>query len=207
MSQIVVPELILPRPPVVLTPKFLRATKAAEILLEPVRDMRYLVPRTRAAWLAENFERILLMASGKSAYLSEKVKNEVLGATAFGAPATVFTALWTTSAGTDMDGYHGGTAGEVTGGSYDRVSKTNNTTNFAAIVGDAAKVNSNAHTFPTATANWNSGANIPQMGIFDGNAKTSGDNLLIWGDLTTAKPVLNGDTAQFNTSAISWTEE
>jgi hypothetical protein len=68
-------------------------------------------------------------------------------------------------------------------------------------------VNSNAHTFPTATADWNSGAVIPQMGIFDGNAKTSADNLLIWGDLTVAKSVLNGDTAQFNTSAISWTEE
>lgn len=153
------------------------------------------------------FDRILLMASGKSAYLSEKVKNEVLGATAFSAPATVYTALWTTTAGTDMDGYVGNTAGEVSGGSYDRVNKTNNTTNFASITGDAAKVNSNAHTFPTATADWNSGSTIPQMGIFDGNLKTAADNLLIWGDLTTAKSVLNGDTAQFNTSAISWTEE
>jgi hypothetical protein len=156
---------------------------------------------------SKTFDRILLMASGKSAYLSEKVKNEVLGATAFSAPGTVYTALWTTAAATDMDGYHGGTAGEVSGGSYDRVSKTNNTTNFASISGDAAKVNSNAHTFPTATADWNSGSVIPQMGIFDGNAKTSGDNLLIWGDLTTAKSVLNGDTAQFNTSSISWSEE
>ena len=150
---------------------------------------------------------ILLMASGKSAYLSEKVKNEVLGAVAFTGPVTVYTALWTTAAATDMDAYHGATAGEVSGGSYDRVTKTNNTTNFATITGDAAKVNSNAHTFPTATADWNAAAVIPQMGIFDGNLKTSADNLLIWGDLTTAKSVLNGDTAQFNTSAISWSEE
>lgn len=171
--------------------------------LELYRDwVRYELPRRYGRVLD-----ILLMASGKSAYLSEKVKNEVLGATAFTAPVTVYTALWTTAAATDMDGYNGGTAGEVSGGSYDRVSKTNNTTNFAAITGDAAKVNSNAHTFPTATADWNAAAVIPQMGIFDGNAKTSADNLLIWGDLTTAKSVLNGDTAQFNTSAISWTEE
>src|SRR5262245_11787809 len=70
------------------------------------------------------FDRILLMASGKSAYLSEKVKNEVLGATAYSAAGTVYTALWTTTAGTDMDAYVGNTAGEVSGGSYDRVSKT-----------------------------------------------------------------------------------
>ena len=171
---------------------------------EIMRDWaRYELPRR----YARIFDQILLMASGKSAYLSEKVKNEVLGAVAFAGPVTVYTALWTTAAATDMDAYHGGTAGEVSGGSYDRVSKTNNTTNFATIAGDAAKVNSNAHTFPTATADWNAAATIPQMGIFDGNAKTSADNLLIWGDLTTAKSVLNGDTAQFNTSAISWTEE
>lgn len=172
---------------------------AAELMREWVR---YELPRRYTRLLDH-----ILMASGASSYLSAAVRNEVLGATAFSAPATVYTALWTTAAATDMDGYHGGTAGEVSGGSYDRVSKTNNTTNFAGISGDSAKVNSNAHTFPTATADWNSGSTIPQMGIFDGNAKTSADNLLIWGDLTTAKSVLNGDTAQFNTSAISWTLE
>jgi len=45
------------------------------------------------------------------------------------------------------------------------------------------------------------------MGIFDGNLKTAADNLLIWVIRATAKPVLNGDTASFATSAISWTEE
>jgi len=170
-------------------------------------DAPWQLTARQARWLRKAWDQILLMASGKSAYLSESVKNEVLGGTAYAAAATVYTALWTTAATTDMDAYNGGTAGEVSGGSYDRVSKTNNGTNFAGISGDAAKVNSTAHSFPTATADWNSGSNIPQMGIFDGNAKTSGDNLLIWGDLTTAKPVLNGDTAQFNVSAISWTEE
>ena len=184
------------------------ATPAAELFRpDLVEGLWEHVRLGKAREISRLFDRILLMASGKSAYLSEKVKNEVLGATAFSAPATVFTALWTTAAGTDMDGYHGGTAGEVSGGSYDRVSKTNNVTNFASITGDAAKVNSNAHTFTTATADWNAGAVIPQMMILDGNAKTSADNFLIWGDLTTAKSVLNGDTAQFNTSAISWTEE
>jgi hypothetical protein len=192
---------------VVFTPRLLHATTAAELLLPDVRGMTDRWKRSEALRLRRLFDHVLLMASGKSAYLSEKVKNEVLGATAYTAAANVYTALWTTSAGTDMDAYHGGTAGEVSGGSYDRVAKANNTTNFAGIAGDAAKVNSNAHTFPTASANWNGAAAIPQMGIFDGNAKTSGDNLLIWGDLTTAKAVLSGDTAVFNISAISWTEE
>jgi len=186
--------------PVVLSVARWHVAPAGELCREWVADE---LPRR----YRKLYDRILLMASGKSAYLSEKVKNEVLGAVAYGAPANVYFALWTTAAATDMDGYNGGTAGEVSGGSYDRVNKTNNTTNFASIVGDAAKVNSNAITFPTATADWNSGSTIPQMGVFDANAKTSGDNLLIWGDHTTAKSVLNGDTAQYNTSAVSWTEE
>lgn len=185
---------------VILVPGSLRAAPAAELLRDVVR---YELPRR----YRRAFDTILLMASGKSAYLAEKVKNEVLGATAFSAPANVYFGLWTTAAATDMDAYHGGTAGEVSGGSYDRVTKANNTTNFAGITGDAAKVNSNAITWPTATANWNSSNVIPQLGVFDGNAKTSGDNLLIWGDFTTAKAVLNGDTAQINTSGLSWTEE
>lgn len=184
---------------IALRPARLHAAPAAELLRDVVR---YELPRR----YRKIFDHIL-MASGKSSYLSEKVKNEVLGATAFSAPATVYFALWTTAAATDMDAYVGNTAGEVSGGSYDRVSKTNNTTNFAGITGDAAKVNSNAITWTTASADWNSGSVIPQLAVFDGNAKSAADNLLVWGDFTTAKSVLNGDTAQINTSAFSWTEE
>lgn len=180
------------------------AAPAAE-LLRPRLDDLELVRPTR-----ERLKRVwdhILMASGKSAYLSAAQRNEVFGAVAFGAPANDFFALWTTAAATDMDLYVGNTAGEVTGGSYDRVTKVNNVTNFATIVGDAAKVNSNAITWVTASANWNAGAVIPQLAVFDGNLKTAADNLLIWGDFTTAKAVLSGDTAQINTSALSYTEE
>src|SRR5215217_4586345 len=106
-------DLVVPRP-VILRVANWRATPAAEILREPLRDME--LCRAPLARLRKEFDRILLMASGKSAYLSEKVKNEVLGAVAFAAPVTIFPALWTTAAATDMDGYHGATAGEVTGG-------------------------------------------------------------------------------------------
>jgi hypothetical protein len=175
------------------------AAPAAELLRESVKELD--------KNLARLFDRILLMASGKSAYLSAKVKNEVLGAVAFSAPTPVYFGLWTTAAATDMDAYHGGTAGEVSGGSYDRVSVTNNTTNFASISGDSAKVNSTDITWPTASANWNSGSAIPQLGVFDGNAKTSADNLLIWGDFTVAKAVLSGDTAKIAAGDLSYTEE
>lgn len=150
------------------------------------------------------WDQYLRWAGGKSDYLEEKIKDLVLGAEAFSAPGTVYFGLWDGTALTDTA--NGGTAGEVSGGSYDRVSKTNNTTNFASVT-TAAKVNSNAITFPTASANWNSGNTIEQVGVLDGNAKTSGDNLLLWSDLTVAKAVLNGDTAQFNTSAFSWQED
>jgi hypothetical protein len=197
-------EIVVPRPVILRVARW-HVGPAAELLREPLKDME--LCRVPLARLRRDFDRILLMASGKSAYLSAKVKNEVLGAVAFGAPANIFPALWTTAAGTDMDAYHGGTAGEVSGGSYDRVTKSNDTTNFPSIVGDAAKVNNTAITFPTASADWNGGATIPQTLWLDGNAKTSGDNGLIWGDLTVARSVLNGDTASFAISGASWTEE
>jgi hypothetical protein len=151
------------------------------------------------------YDRILLMAGSKSDYLEAAVKNEVLGAVAFAAPANVFFGLWGTASSIN-DASNGGTAGEVSGGSYDRVTKTNNTTNFASVT-TGNKVNTTAITFPTASANWNASANINQVGVLDGNAKTSGDNLLLWGDLTVPKPVLNGDTASFAASAFSWSED
>lgn len=183
---------------VVLRPALWRATPAAEVL----RDYaRYELPRR----YSKLFDRILLMAGGKSDYLEAAVKNETLGAVAYAAPATVYFGLWGTASSIN-DASNGGTAGEVSGGSYDRAAKTNNTTNFATVT-TGAKVNSNAITFTTASANWNAGSNINQVGVLDANAKTSGDNLLLWSDLTTPKSVLNGDTAQFNTSAFSWQED
>lgn len=190
--------------PKLLTPTNWRAAPAAELLRPGLDDIE--IPRFSRERLKRLWDHIL-MASGKSSYLSEKQRNEVFGAVAFAAPANVFFALWTTAAGTDMDAYVGNTAGEVSGGAYDRVSKTNNTTNFASITGDNAKVNSTAITWPVATANWNSSAVIPQLACFDGNLKTAADNLLIWADFATAKAVLNGDTAQINASALTYTEE
>lgn len=192
------PGIILPQRKVILTPSEWHAAPAAEALRDFVNQE---MPRK----FGKLFDRILLMAGGKSDYLEAAVKNETLGAVAFTAPGTVYFGLWGTASSIN-DASHGGTAGEISGGSYDRVAKTNNTTNFATVT-TAAKVNTTAITFAAASANWNSGSNINQVGCLDGNAKTSGDNLLLWSDLTTPKPVLSGDTAQFNASAFSWQED
>lgn len=189
--------------PVTFAPVRFQLGAGAELLRDPLKDAD--LPKEMLARLRKFYDRIL-MASGKSNYFSEKLRNEVLGAVAFAAPGTVYFGLWTTAAGTNMSAYVGNTAGEVTGGSYDRVAKVNNTTNFASIVGMAAKVNSNAITWVTATANWNAAAVIPQLAVFDGNAKTAADNLLLCGDFTTAKAVQLGDTAQINTGAFSYTD-
>ena len=151
--------------PVVFSPATIRIKAKAEILREPLREAE-LVRRIRLPFLRE-FDRCLLMASGKSAAASAWVKNHLLGQVAITAVGTVYFAMWTTAAATDMDAYVGNTAGEVSGGAYDRVGKTNNTTNFASVVGDAAKVNSNAITWTTASADWNSGSTIPQGGCLD----------------------------------------
>lgn len=143
----------------------------------------------------------ILYAGSKSNFWENKVKNLILGAEAYTAPSPVFFGLWTSAL---SDASHGGTAGEVTGGSYDRVSKTNNTTNFASVGDNIAKVNSNDIQFPAATANWGT---ITHTGVFDGNAKTSADNLLLWADLTASRVVNNGDTAKFATNDFSYTED
>lgn len=189
--------------PVTFAPVRFQLGAGAELLREPLADAD--LPKEVLARLRKFYDRIL-MASGKSNYFSEKLRNEVLGAVAFAAPTNIYFGLWTTAAGTNMSAYTGATAGEVSGGAYDRVAKVNNVTNFASIVGMAAKVNSTAITWVTASANWNASAVIPQLAVFDGNLKTAADNLLLWGDFTTAKSVLLGDTAQINVGAFSYTD-
>lgn len=93
----------------------------------------------------------------------------------------------------------GGNFTEPSGGAYARVSTV--AADWAAATGTApaTKATSTTKTFPTATADWVAGADLTHFGLFD--ASTAG-NLLCWGVLGTAKPVLNGDTASFASGAI-----
>lgn len=134
----------------------------------------------------------------KSTYLANAIADEVLGATNWTPPGTVYLALYTTAptgygtGGTEMDG--------TTEPGYARVSVTNNTTNFPAASG-GAKTLGVAQTFPT-----NSGASAwttaVAFGIFD--AATAG-NLLGYGSLT---PIACAASAAITISASQtiWTE-
>ena len=119
--------------------------------------------------------------SGKGDYLENKLLDEVLGGVGYTPAATVDVALYTT-APSDAGG---GT--EVTGGSYARVSVTNNATNWPAASG-GAKSNGTAIQFATPTANWGT---IVAFAIFEGGTS----NLLYWGLVTPNKTVNSGDAA------------
>jgi hypothetical protein len=98
-------------------------------------------------------------------YLEAHVADEVFGATAFSAPANLFASLH--SAYPDESG----SGAELSGGNYNRVSITNNTTNWPAYSSDQKK-NGTAITFPTASADW---LQAVALAIWD--ASTSGNML------------------------------
>jgi len=92
--------------------------------------------------------------------------------TALGAPATWFVALSTTAPNDDGTNFT-----EPVGGSYARVSKTNNTTNFPLAVttaGVTEKKNGTAITFPNPTADWGT---ILAVGFF---TASSGGTVQHW---------------------------
>lgn len=135
----------------------------------------------------------------KSDYLEKALLDEVLGGTNYAAVATTHIGLFTV---TPSD-TGGGT--EVTGGSYARVAKTNNATNWPNASGSGAggssKSNGTAVTFPQASADWGT---VVAFGIYDD--PTAG-NLLYWGAVSPSKTVQNGDTPSFAIGALTVTED
>lgn len=119
-----------------------------------------------------------------SDFLELKLLDHVLGATVYTAPATTYIALYTA---TPADA-GGGT--EVAGGSYARIAKTNNATNWPAAAA-GSKSNGTDIDFGTATANWGT---IVAVAILDA---ASGGNFLFYGALTATKTVNNGDGFKF----------
>lgn len=135
------------------------------------------------------------MSSGKYEYVSQKILNYIFGGGTFTQPTNLYLALFTVAPTVSTTGT------EATGSGYARVTVACNTTNWPAISGSTTTLTSGAaFTFATATGNWSSSSNMTDAGFWD--ALTSG-NLLYWGDLTVAKPVLNGDTASFASGAVT----
>lgn len=130
----------------------------------------------------------------KSNYLENEILDQIIGASAWTAPVTLYFALFTV-APTDAGG---GT--EVTGGSYAREAKTNNLTNFPAAV-DGEKTNANDIDFGTATADWGT---IVAVAVFD--ADTAG-NMLYYGTLDQSKPVSNTDSFKLPAGDVTFKED
>ena len=128
------------------------------------------------------------MAAGFTDYFEGKVLGLIFGARAFTAPSTYYVGLWTT---TLSDTSTGSTAGEVSGGSYARVSVTNGTSQFADPAGAGATSNAQLISFPMATASWGT---VTHVGICD--ASTAG-NMIAYAQLASAVSVAQYDTVIF----------
>jgi hypothetical protein len=89
---------------------------------------------------------------------------------------------------------------EPSAGAYARVATVAGDWNAATSADPSVVTNLNVVTFPKATADWLVGADLTYFVLYD--AATSG-NFLGAGLLTTAKPVLNDDTASFAAAALS----
>ncbi|MGH3672192.1 MAG: phage tail fiber protein [Pseudonocardiaceae bacterium] len=126
--------------------------------------------------------------------VEQKLLDHFLTDPAYTPPTTMYLALSTTTpvdAGTNFT--------EPSTGAYARVATTAADWSAASGTAPAQKVNTATLTFPTATADWSAAANMTYFGLFD--AATVG-NLLAFGVLAVAKPVLNGDTASFAPGAL-----
>lgn len=126
--------------------------------------------------------------------VEQKLLDHFLTDGAYTPPVTMYIGLSTTTP-TEA----AGNFTEPSTGAYARVSTA--AADWAAATGTApaTKSTSTVKTFPTATGDWSSAANMTHFGLFD--ASTAG-NLLCWGALGTPKPVLNGDTASFASGAL-----
>lgn len=89
---------------------------------------------------------------------------------------------------------------EPSGGSYARVATAASDWNAATSADPSVVSNANAITFPAATADWVSAADLTYFVLYD--ASSSG-NVIGSGALALAKPVLNGDTPSFPASSLT----
>jgi hypothetical protein len=135
--------------------------------------------------------------AGFTDYLEAKLLDHIFTDPAYTPPSTLYLGLLSGTASDDAGG--GLTEVSTSGTAYARIALT--ASDFAAATGTApvTKSSSAAKSFAQATANYASGGNITYWGIWDAS---SAGNLLMIGQLTTAKPVLSGDTATVASGAL-----
>ena len=117
-------------------------------------------------------------------YLEGQIRAHIFRTASFTKPTVLAVALYTAAPG------EAGGGTEVSGGAYARVQRDPLDANWAAAsLTDGLTDNAAALTFPAPTANWGV---ITHCAILD--ATTAG-NMLLYGALTAAKTVNNGDPA------------
>lgn len=126
-----------------------------------------------------------------STAIDNSILDHFTGKSSWTAPTAVYAGLSST---TPTKG--GGNVTEPSGGSYARIQITS--AQFDTASSSATTTNTDK-TFPTATADWLSAANLTNLVLYD--AVTSG-NFLGFKAFTTAKPVTNGDTAKINSGDL-----
>lgn len=112
-------------------------------------------------------------------------------------PPTIYVGLSSTtptSAGANVT--------EPSGGAYTRVATAAADWNASTAADPCSLDNANAITFAAASADWVAGANLTHAVLFD--APTAG-NVIGFGALAVAKPVLSGDTANYPAGSIDVT--
>jgi hypothetical protein len=121
--------------------------------------------------------------------LEADILNGLFTDPAWTPPATLYIGLSSTTPADDGSNFT-----EPSTGAYARVSTA--AADWGAASGTAPVVKSNTavKTFPTATATWLAGVNLTWFGLF---AAASGGTPIATGQLTVAKPVMNGDTPSF----------
>lgn len=125
-----------------------------------------------------------------SNYLANKLLNEVLGATAFTPPASVFIRSFSTILGAD------GSGSEISALGYEALEIDNDTTNFPATTTRAA---ANAVAFETSE--FEEDCTIRSFGIFDAD---TGGNLLFYANFnSTPIEILSGQTRIFGIGDIT----
>lgn len=125
--------------------------------------------------------------------LAQDILDDLFGNATFSPPATLYVGLSSTTPGEDGTGVTEPLAAD----GYDRVATTASDWNAATLADPSLIDNLSVITFPTATNDWLSAANLTHFVIFDTTLGNSIEQMLMFGALTTAKPVLNGDTAEF----------
>lgn len=125
-----------------------------------------------------------------STYLEGKLLEHLFRTTSYTRPATLYVALFDTTA--SLANLEAGTlTGEISGGAYARKAHGPLDADWDAVV-DGVTANTTAITFTTATANWGT---VRYAAIMD--ASTAG-NVLLYGQLSADRTVNNGDTFQIN---------